>query len=88
MLLEAASSLLKLAVLLSLSGCWASRPARGRRWTMLAAFGLASASFSCAGHWSARAAAHQQGKAGKSVHPLVYLAMPISGTFFLLEWLS
>ncbi|NWM55078.1 ABC transporter, partial [Escherichia coli] len=79
---EAASSLLALVVLLSLSWALGFGGLPASPLTMLAAFGF-MAWFSFARAMPVCAAAHFSKAAGKFVHPLVYLAMPISGTFFL-----
>jgi len=86
MLLEAASSLLALVVLLSLSWALGFGGVPASPLTMLAGFAY-MAWFSFALAMPVCAASHFSKAAGKFVHPLVYLAMPISGTFFLLEWL-
>ena len=84
-LLEAASTLLALVVLLGLSWTLGYGGVPASPLVMLAGFGY-MVWFSFALSMPVCAASYFSKAVGKFVHPLTYLAMPISGTFFLLAW--
>lgn len=85
-MLEAASSLVAMIVLLG--GAWAFGLAQKPHepLMMLAAFGY-MVWFSFALAMPVCAACYMSKAVPKFVHPIVYILMPISGTFFLLAWI-
>lgn len=85
-LLEGASTLLALVMLLGLSWALGFGGAPASPLLMLAAFGY-MLWFSFALSMPICAASYFSKAVSKFVHPLTYIAMPISGTFFLLEWI-
>lgn len=84
-LLEAASSLSAMVILLSGSWAFGFGGVPHNPLTMLAAFGYLTW-FSFGLSMPICAASYFSKAVGKFIHPLTYIAFPLSGAFFLLEW--
>jgi capsular polysaccharide transport system permease protein len=85
-LLEAAATLLALVVLLGLAWALGFAGLPHSPLLMLAAFSY-MVWFAFALSMPICAAAYLSKAVAKFIHPLTYIAMPISGTFFLLDWM-